>query len=148
MTTLASTFPIARGSLGSRRGRSSRNRSSSGFGWGGVDAAGSGVACAASADAVAVCANLMQLPGHPAIRDANIRSIMALREQATRYAMPLMIEPLVMQDNATAGGGYMVDGDTAKVVTLVRQAVEGRRATTGSSCRKWRTSAASPLAVS
>jgi DhnA family fructose-bisphosphate aldolase class Ia len=75
-------------------------------------------------DAVAVCANLMQLPGHPAIRDANIRSIMALREQATRYAMPLMIEPLVMQDNATAGGGYMVDGDTAKVVTLVRQAVE------------------------
>ena len=75
-------------------------------------------------DAVAVCANLMQLPSHPAIRDANIRSIMALREQATRYAMPLMIEPLVMQDNATAGGGYMVDGDTAKVVTLVRQAVE------------------------
>lgn len=75
-------------------------------------------------DAVAVCANLMQLPGHPAIRDANIRSIMALREQATRYGMPLMVEPLVMQDNATAGGGYMVDGDTAKVVTLVRQAVE------------------------
>lgn len=75
-------------------------------------------------DAVAVCANLMQLPGHPAIRDANIRSIMALREQATRYGMPLMIEPLVMRDNATAGGGYMVDGDTAKVVTLVRQAVE------------------------
>jgi len=73
---------------------------------------------------VAVCANLMQLPGHPAIRDANIRSIMALREQATRYGMPLMVEPLVMQDNATAGGGYMVDGDTAKVVTLVRQAVE------------------------
>ena len=75
-------------------------------------------------DAVAVCANLMQLPGHPAIRDANITSIMALREQATRYAMPLMLEPLVMQDNASAGGGYMVDGDTAKVVTLVRQAVE------------------------
>lgn len=75
-------------------------------------------------DAVAVCANLMQLPGHPAIRDANIRSIMALREQATRYGMPLMVEPLVMQDNATAGGGYMVDGDTAKVLTLVRQAVE------------------------
>ena len=74
-------------------------------------------------DAVAVCANLMQLPGHPEIRDANIVSIMALREQATRYAMPLMIEPLVMQDNAVAGG-YMVDGDTAKVVALVRQAVE------------------------
>jgi DhnA family fructose-bisphosphate aldolase class Ia len=75
-------------------------------------------------DAVAVCANLMQLPGHPEIREANIRSIMALREQATRYGMPLMIEPLVMQDNAAAGGGYLVDGDTRKIVTLVRQARE------------------------
>ncbi|GAA2010932.1 aldolase [Nakamurella flavida] len=75
-------------------------------------------------DAVAVCVNLMHLPGRPEIREANIISIMALREQATRYGMPLMIEPLVMQDNAKAGGGYMVDGDTAKIVTLVRQAKE------------------------
>ena len=75
-------------------------------------------------DAVAVCANLMHLPGRPEIREANIQSIMALREQATRYGMPLMIEPLVMQDNAKAGGGYMVDGDTDKIVTLVRQAKE------------------------
>ena len=37
--------------------------------------------------------------------------------------MPLMVEPLVMQDNAIAGG-YEADGDTAKVVTLVRQARE------------------------
>jgi len=75
-------------------------------------------------DAVAVCANLMHLPGRPEIREANIRSIMALREDATKYGMPLMIEPLVMQDNAKAGGGYMVDGDTDKIVTLVRQAKE------------------------
>jgi class I fructose-bisphosphate aldolase len=75
-------------------------------------------------DAVAVCANLMYLPGRPEIREANILSIMALREQATKYGMPLMIEPLVMQDNARAGGGYMVDGDTEKIVTLVRQAKE------------------------
>jgi fructose-bisphosphate aldolase, class I len=75
-------------------------------------------------DAVAVCVNLMQLPGRPEIRDANIRSIMALRERATQYGMPLMIEPLVMQDNEKAGGGYMVDGDIDKIVTLVRQAVE------------------------
>jgi DhnA family fructose-bisphosphate aldolase class Ia len=66
----------------------------------------------------------MHLPGRPEIREANIRSIMALRKEATRYAMPLMIEPLVMQDNAAAGGGYMVDGDTDKIVTLVRQAKE------------------------
>lgn len=75
-------------------------------------------------DAVAVCANLMQLPGRPDIREANIRSIMALRERASEYGMPLMIEPLVMQDNARAGGGYMVDGDVDKIITLVRQAVE------------------------
>lgn len=75
-------------------------------------------------DAVAVCANLMHLPGRPEIREANIKSIMALRKEATRYGMPLMIEPLVMQDNAAAGGGYMVDGDTDKIVTLVRQAKE------------------------
>jgi fructose-bisphosphate aldolase, class I len=75
-------------------------------------------------DAVAVCANLMQLPGHPEIREANIRSIMALREQATRYSMPLMIEPLVMRDPAAASGGYSVDGDADKIVALVRQARE------------------------
>ena len=74
-------------------------------------------------DAVAVCANLMHLPGRPEIREANIVSIMAMREQATRFGMPLMVEPLVMQDNAKAGG-YMVDGDTEKIVALVRQAVE------------------------
>jgi class I fructose-bisphosphate aldolase len=74
-------------------------------------------------DAVAVCANLMQLPERPEIREANILSIMELRREATRYAMPLMIEPLVMRDN-TAAGGYMVDGDIDKIVTLVRQAAE------------------------
>ena len=74
-------------------------------------------------DAVAVCVNLLQIPGHPEIREASILSIMALRERATQYGMPLMVEPLVMQDNAKSGG-YMVDGDTAKIVTLVRQAKE------------------------
>ncbi|MCS7034931.1 MAG: aldolase, partial [Phycisphaerae bacterium] len=38
-------------------------------------------------------------------------------------AMPLMIEPLVFQPNASAGG-YMVDGDAEKIIPLVRQAVE------------------------
>lgn len=75
-------------------------------------------------DAAAVCVNLLQLPGAPHVREACIVSIMALREQATRFGMPLMVEPLVMQDNAKAGGGYMVDGDTTKVLALVRQARE------------------------
>jgi fructose-bisphosphate aldolase, class I len=75
-------------------------------------------------DAVAVCVNLLQLPGRPDIREACILSIMDLRREATKYGMPLMVEPLVMQDNAKAGGGYMVDGDTEKIRSLVRQAVE------------------------
>lgn len=73
-------------------------------------------------DAVAICANLLHLPGRPEIREACIRSIMQLRATATEVGMPLMIEPLVMADNSS--GGYMVDGDTAKVVSLVRQAKE------------------------
>ena len=34
-----------------------------------------------------------------------------------------MIEPIVFQPNAKAGG-YMVDGDPVKIIPLVRQAVE------------------------
>lgn len=74
-------------------------------------------------DAACIVANLLQLPGRPEIREQCILSIMALREQADRAGMPLMVEPLVMRDNAETGG-YQVDGDTAKIVTLVRQARE------------------------
>lgn len=74
-------------------------------------------------DAAAVCVNLLQLPGRPEIREACISAIMALRTAATAYGMPLMVEPLVMQDNNVTGG-YSVDGTTSKVVALVRQARE------------------------
>lgn len=73
-------------------------------------------------DAVAVCVNLLQLPGRPDVRRACIENILTLRTQATRYGIPLMIEPLVMRGDDE--GGYLVDGDTAKIVTLVRQARE------------------------
>ena len=56
------------------------------------------------------------------MREACIRSILALRKDCTALGMPLMIEPLVMRDNAA--GGYLVDGDPAKVTALVRQARE------------------------
>ncbi|MCM3502796.1 aldolase [Microbacterium sp. P26] len=74
-------------------------------------------------DAVAVCVNLLDLPGEPQVREQCIRSILALRTDAEKYGMPLMIEPLVMQTKP-GSGGYGVDGDTAKVITLVRQARE------------------------
>jgi fructose-bisphosphate aldolase, class I len=73
-------------------------------------------------DAAAVCVNLLQLPGHPEIREACLSSIMVLRSAATTHGMPLMIEPLVMRD--AAAGGYTVDGDADKIVSLVRQARE------------------------
>jgi DhnA family fructose-bisphosphate aldolase class Ia len=46
-----------------------------------------------------------------------------LKPECERYGMPLMIEPLVMKDNTTAGG-YMVDGTFEKILPLVRQAIE------------------------
>ena len=75
-------------------------------------------------DAVAVCANLLEIPGRPDLRASCIESIMVLRAHATTFGIPLMIEPLVMADNVSAGGGYMVNGDTKKIVALVRQAKE------------------------
>lgn len=74
-------------------------------------------------DATCIVANLLQLPDRPDIRERCIEVIHGIQVQAERYGMPLMVEPLVMQDNAVAGG-YMVDGDTEKIVALVRQAVE------------------------
>jgi DhnA family fructose-bisphosphate aldolase class Ia len=74
-------------------------------------------------DAACVVANLLNVPGHPELREYTIKTILDLRKAADRYGMPLMIEPLVMQDTAQ-GGAYMVDGDADKIVALVRLAVE------------------------
>lgn len=74
-------------------------------------------------DAACVVANLLHLPGRPEVRERCIDTIMALRSDCTHLGMPLMVEPLAMRDNQSSGG-YMVDGDTRKIVALVRQARE------------------------
>lgn len=74
-------------------------------------------------DASCVVVNLFNLPDQPEVYEACIQNICTLKPLAERYGMPLMIEPLVMKDNATAGG-YMVDGDIDKILPLVRQAIE------------------------
>lgn len=74
-------------------------------------------------DAACVVANLFMLPNQPEVWEQCVQNIMALKPQCERYGMPLMVEPLVMQDNAKAGG-YMVDGDVDKIMPLVRQAIE------------------------
>lgn len=74
-------------------------------------------------DAACVVANLFMLPNQPEVWEQCVQNIMALKPECERYGMPLMIEPLVMRDNAQVGG-YMVDGDINKILPLVRQAVE------------------------
>jgi len=74
-------------------------------------------------DAACVVVNLFRIPNEPEVNDQCIRNILRLKPECDHYGMPLMIEPLVFQPNATAGG-YMVDGDPFKILPLVRQAVE------------------------
>ncbi len=74
-------------------------------------------------DAVCIVANLLSLPRRPDIREQCVATILAVQAEAQRYGMPLMVEPLVMRDNSE-NGGYQVDGDVTKIVSLVRQAVE------------------------
>ena len=75
------------------------------------------------ADASCVVANLFLIPDQPEIHHQCVTNITRLRAECERYAMPLMVEPLVMRAN-TEAGGYMVDGDLNKIIPLVRQAVE------------------------
>ena len=74
-------------------------------------------------DAACVCVNLFQIPGSPEVTAECIENIHRLKVQSDHYAMPMMVEPLVFRPNAEAGG-YMVDGDLAKILPLVRQAAE------------------------
>ncbi len=73
-------------------------------------------------DAACVVVNLLSLPDQPEVYRQCVRNINGLKHVCDLASMPLMVEPLVMQDNAR--GGYMVDGDLDKIVPLVRQAVE------------------------
>lgn len=84
---------------------------------------GNAVEQALRLDAACVVVNLFNLPDQPEVYEACIQNICQLKPECERYGMPLMIEPLVMKDNASAGG-YMVDGDLDKILPLVRQAIE------------------------
>ncbi|KZB71973.1 MULTISPECIES: class I fructose-bisphosphate aldolase [Thalassospira] len=74
-------------------------------------------------DAACVVVNLFMLPDEPDLFRQCVQNISKLGNDCEKYGMPLMIEPLVMQPNS-ARGGYLVDGDTEKVTTLVRLARE------------------------
>ena len=74
-------------------------------------------------DAAAVVVNLFMLPDEPELFRQCVENISRVRAACHHYGMPLMIEPLVMLPN-NVRGGYQVDGDATKIVTLVRLASE------------------------
>ncbi|WP_373502150.1 class I fructose-bisphosphate aldolase [Aestuariivirga sp.] len=74
-------------------------------------------------DAACVVVNLFMLPDEPEMFRQCVENISRVRADCHRYGMPLMIEPLVMLSNEIRGG-YQVDGDADKIVTLVRLAAE------------------------
>ena len=74
-------------------------------------------------DAACVVVNLFMLPDEPELFRQCVENISRVRAACHKYGMPLMIEPLVMLPNDVRGG-YQVDGDAEKIVTLVRLASE------------------------
>ncbi|TMV14648.1 class I fructose-bisphosphate aldolase [Arenibacterium halophilum] len=74
-------------------------------------------------DAACVVVNLFMLPDEPELFRQCVNNIARVRAACHRYGMPLMIEPLVMLPNDVRGG-YQVDGNAEKIVTLVRLASE------------------------
>lgn len=74
-------------------------------------------------DAACVVVNLFMLPDEPELFRQCVENISRVRAVCHKYGMPLMIEPLVMLPNDIRGG-YQVDGNAEKIVTLVRLASE------------------------
>ncbi|MDT1064008.1 aldolase [Paracoccus sp. CPCC 101403] len=74
-------------------------------------------------DAACVVVNLFMLPDEPELFRQCVGNISRVRAACHHYGMPLMIEPLVMLPNDIRGG-YQVDGDAERIVTLVRLASE------------------------
>lgn len=81
------------------------------------------VGTAVRLDAACVVVNLLMLPDQPELHRDCVVNVARLRAECDQAAMPLMVEPLVMQANEVAGG-YMVDGSLDKILPLVRQAAE------------------------
>jgi class I fructose-bisphosphate aldolase len=74
-------------------------------------------------DAACVVVNLFMLPDEPDLFRQCVENISRVRASCSAYGMPLMIEPLVMLPSDVRGG-YQVDGDADRIVTLVRVASE------------------------
>src|ERR1043166_323222 len=60
---------------------------------------GNAVEQALRLDATCVVVNLFRIPGQPEVTDQCIENILRIKPECERYAMPLMIEPLVFRAN-------------------------------------------------
>jgi len=70
-------------------------------------------------DAACICVNLFQIPDAPEVHAQCVQNILKLKPQADHYGMPMMIEPLVFQENAK-DGGYMVNGNLTDANTYAK----------------------------
>jgi DhnA family fructose-bisphosphate aldolase class Ia len=91
--------------------------------WAELQNAADPVLPAVEMDAACVVVNLFMLPDEPELFRQCVQNIARVRADCSLYGMPLMIEPLVMLPNDVRGG-YQVDGDAEKIVTLTRLATE------------------------
>lgn len=78
---------------------------------------------AVALDAVSVVINLLSVTDRPDLYHQCLANLCRVKLECERYGMPLMVEPLVMvRDNRR--GGYKLDPDIRRTVSLARQAVE------------------------
>lgn len=78
---------------------------------------------AVALDAASVVVNLLWASDQPDLYHQCLGNVCRVKTQCERYGMPLMVEPLVMLPDKRLGG-YKLDPDLRKTVSLVRQAVE------------------------
>ena len=73
-------------------------------------------------DATCVVVNLFRIPGEPEVSDQCIQNILRIKPECDRYAMPLMIEPLVRQ--ACELGADIIKADPTDDVAVYHRVVE------------------------
>jgi class I fructose-bisphosphate aldolase len=78
---------------------------------------------AVALDAASIVVNLLLASDQPDLYHQCLANICRVKPQCERYGMPLTVEPLVMLRDKR-GGGYKLDPDFSKTVSLARQAVE------------------------
>lgn len=81
-----------------------------------------GVRRAQAIGASAVVVNLLKSPSAPGLQRDCLQIVSALRVECSKFGMPMIVEPLVLDERA--GTRYGVNGDVAAIAPLVRQAME------------------------